>query len=226
MRISTLLIGTVLLAADAHAMVLCTSSRGSGTVRVREVCRANETQLDPVALGLQGPPGTTGTTGAIGAGAFVLKDSMGNIVGPIVAGVSLPAAQVAVVVDGRQLLIDGVTTAGFTDTVDATLYYEHTGCTGQAFAYNGGQLSAFVQVAQVHHGAILYAAEPAMTRGFVAYSQVKSLTDCPGPQGTFLPPDTCCFSYSQPVTSADTVPLTSVPLASLGLVPPFHIEGP
>jgi len=45
-----------------HADVLCTRP-GGGTVRVRVACQSNEVQLDPVALGLQGPAGSQGPQG-------------------------------------------------------------------------------------------------------------------------------------------------------------------
>ncbi len=49
-----------IIATSSHALVLCTSSRGTETIRIRNVCSKNELQLDPVALGLQGPKGDPG----------------------------------------------------------------------------------------------------------------------------------------------------------------------
>lgn len=43
------------------ALVLC--QKKSGAVFVRSTCKKKETRLDPVALGLQGPPGNTGAKG-------------------------------------------------------------------------------------------------------------------------------------------------------------------
>src|SRR5207249_8434185 len=57
----------LLVTRGAQAAVLCTDGSGTGTVRVREACRRREVQLDPVALGLQGPPGPAGPQGATGA---------------------------------------------------------------------------------------------------------------------------------------------------------------
>jgi sulfatase-modifying factor enzyme 1 len=42
----------------ASAKVLC--ARPSGTLKIRDACRTRETLVDPVALGLQGPPGPPG----------------------------------------------------------------------------------------------------------------------------------------------------------------------
>jgi hypothetical protein len=55
------------ISAVADAAVLCARRRKSGTfnskVKIREVCRRKEAQLDLAALGLQGPPGQQGPNG-------------------------------------------------------------------------------------------------------------------------------------------------------------------
>jgi hypothetical protein len=63
----------VIYAADipaANASILCEVTAGStqGTLKVRPGpnCQARETKVDPVALGLQGPPGKPGAPGAQG----------------------------------------------------------------------------------------------------------------------------------------------------------------
>jgi len=52
------------VAATADAVVLCAKPKRDGTfsssVKLREVCRDRETQLDPVTLGLQGLQGVPG----------------------------------------------------------------------------------------------------------------------------------------------------------------------
>jgi len=56
------LIGALLVTSTARAaLVLC--QKKSGAVFVRSACKKKETPLDPVALGLQGPPGNTGAKG-------------------------------------------------------------------------------------------------------------------------------------------------------------------
>ena len=53
----------------ANALVMCGPKKPDGTlregapIRLRTVCRSNELQLDPVALGLQGPEGVAGPQG-------------------------------------------------------------------------------------------------------------------------------------------------------------------
>jgi hypothetical protein len=48
----------------AHALVLC--MKKSGNLAVRDVCKQQETQLDPASVGLQGPQGPPGPEGPAG----------------------------------------------------------------------------------------------------------------------------------------------------------------
>ena len=57
-------VACVAVSAAASAAVLCKTSMG--LVAVRDLCKRGETQLDPVALGLQGPPGPPGPLGPMG----------------------------------------------------------------------------------------------------------------------------------------------------------------
>jgi hypothetical protein len=60
------IVGIVLGTVGADAALLCTAK--NGTVKLREsACRKKESRLDPVAAGLQGPPGPTGAKGVDGA---------------------------------------------------------------------------------------------------------------------------------------------------------------
>ncbi len=54
------------ICSRAEADVLCAPKSGEGTVSVRTACKNNEVQLDPVTLGLQGPPGPAGLPGVQG----------------------------------------------------------------------------------------------------------------------------------------------------------------
>lgn len=67
--IAALFVVTVLV-VTASAVVLCARPRLDGTfnatVKIRELCKPREQQLDPVALGLQGPPGQQGDPGPQG----------------------------------------------------------------------------------------------------------------------------------------------------------------
>jgi hypothetical protein len=64
------MVGLLLLAGNARAVVLCARPRADGsfntTIKIRQACSAHETQLEPGALGLQGPKGDKGDAGAPG----------------------------------------------------------------------------------------------------------------------------------------------------------------
>jgi hypothetical protein len=65
--LATTVLATTVAATTAAAVVLCAQPRGDGTfnttVKLREMCKAHERQLDPDALGLRGPAGPKGDTG-------------------------------------------------------------------------------------------------------------------------------------------------------------------
>lgn len=62
-------VGLCLWGGSVDAVVLCARQK-DGTfntaVKIREACKTHETQLDPGALGLQGPPGLDGVPGVQG----------------------------------------------------------------------------------------------------------------------------------------------------------------
>jgi hypothetical protein len=62
--IVSIVVGTALAAPPAAEAVLC--QKRSGVLVVREACKRKERVADPVALGLQGPPGAQGAPGAQG----------------------------------------------------------------------------------------------------------------------------------------------------------------
>lgn len=72
--LALLLLSTaVLTSSDVNAIVLCGRKKLStgavaegATIRLRTACKAAELQLDPVALGLQGPKGDKGDAGPQG----------------------------------------------------------------------------------------------------------------------------------------------------------------
>ena len=70
MRLVSMTAVLLSVALPVHAVVFCARPRFDGTfsagVKVREACKPRETQLDPVALGLQGPPGPQGVPGPQG----------------------------------------------------------------------------------------------------------------------------------------------------------------
>jgi len=65
------MVGVLLVGAtNANAVLLCAKPKKDGTfdtsVMIRESCRGDERQLDPIALGLQGPKGDPGLQGLQG----------------------------------------------------------------------------------------------------------------------------------------------------------------
>lgn len=74
----------LLLDEPATATVLC--STHSGTVKVREICKPRETQLDPVALGLQGPAGADPLPGARIVAGTIHGDNCTPLTDPEVPG--------------------------------------------------------------------------------------------------------------------------------------------
>lgn len=74
---------SLFMAADGGAAKLCANP--SGSVFVRDSCKNNEQALDPVALGLVGPPGPQGPAGPQGPGC-----STPNVV------ISTPSAPAAI----------------------------------------------------------------------------------------------------------------------------------
>ncbi len=64
MRTAWVVLLAIILVTSADAAVLCARLRAGGTfssgLAIRETCKRNETQVNPSALGLQGPPGPPG----------------------------------------------------------------------------------------------------------------------------------------------------------------------
>src|SRR5438874_5836813 len=121
-------VACVATATTASATVLCKTS--TGLVAVRDACKRGETQLDPIALGLQGPPGPTGATGATGATGppgpgLVVRDANGQFVGLFLGGTTLRRR-----VGGQllQLLFDA---SGFLEFGNrSVVLYQSADCSG------------------------------------------------------------------------------------------------
>jgi hypothetical protein len=67
--------------SSADAAILCANASGAVFVR-STTCRAGETQLDPVALGLSGPAGAPGADGADGVSGWEIVRVEGNAAAP------------------------------------------------------------------------------------------------------------------------------------------------
>jgi hypothetical protein len=230
----------IALSQQAEALVMCAPKRPTGTVRegapikLRTACKANELHLDPVALGLQGPPGTPGS-------GPVARDGHDTAVGFVFDIQERDAARVAVGTTPGP--VSTAVTAplrrnGF--VIDEGIYFAGPDCTGQAlvpriFDSDSGTLSVggipiggIVETDETGRlgmsggGTALYFAvgpfEPMVPISFAAGSRPS---DCLAP-GTFLiPPSTCC-SNAPGVQPRDLAPAQSINVGAL--VAPFRID--
>ena len=89
MSVRPLLVAGILALSfrQADAIVLCAKPDNGGTfntnVKIRTTaCKPSETQLDPGALGLQGPTGPTGARGLIGPPGPTGPTGAQGLIGP------------------------------------------------------------------------------------------------------------------------------------------------
>ena len=244
-------VACVAMSAAASAAMLCRTR--SATVKVRDVCRPRERTLDPVALGLQGPPGPKGDPGMQGpqglpgpAAGVTVHDATGAIVGawkPEPAN----AGQAVMTLSGHAVALP-VLPYGFYDSQTVKTYHESSDCSGppllrdQVIADGGAADPAFLFVYQGFDlsgtayypralrfssllGSYDYAGCSVCAPYNCSCAPLTTSGGCTSAGGTFTPPSRCCFSYPSPgtevVADVDTLDLTT-----LGLVPPFHVEGP
>jgi hypothetical protein len=73
MRWLPVVVTVVMLAGVGDAAVLC--ARKSGALKLRETCKAKETVVDPVALGLRGPDGPAGPAGPTGPSGIIVTET-------------------------------------------------------------------------------------------------------------------------------------------------------
>ena len=193
--------------------VLCVK-HDEGALTVREVCKANETRVDPAALGLQGPPGP----------AVTVRDGNGKFVGllfdPVLGRVARRVADQTVLLD--------VGEAGFREFFSQIYFvYGTVDCSGDAFfPPNPGITDATLTrraLVILTRQAAYFPAGPLATRTIQSYLQFPQDPDyCAQTWGTFILPDGCCR-----LLDAGDMPVWSVGSLELGqFVPPFHAEGP
>ncbi len=126
----------LLATSPAYALVLCARPRADGSIstslKVREVCKLTEMQLDPIGLGLQGPPGPQGEPGSPGpAGtppmvvdANAVEVGLWDLEGGVVR--SFGSRRSKFVLTGQ---------GAITFAEQYPLLYESTNCTGPALLY-------------------------------------------------------------------------------------------
>ncbi len=193
-------------------------------MRVRETCKTNEVQLDPGSLGLQGPPGQSGERGP----ALVWKDASGMFVGMAdfgggSAGVRrLGGNLVRLDLNPSGFIQRGTSIFGTFDT-----YYVTPDCSGTPlFPVNFGTTDQYVFSSAIF-GTVMYhvqgpATVPSSTSQLVPNPNFAPF--CSGYSGTIIPGG-CCRPYFNTFQTG-LAPVVTFDLTTLGLVPPFHIEGP
>lgn len=150
-RFALLLVVCLLMpVARADALFMCGPKKPDGTVRegasikLRSACKPNELQVDPVALGLQGPPGEVGPTGPPGpTGASgvsaIARDAEGRVIGPLWNGAPGDLGQEVVVgttdVNGMSRVIrTPIYAAGFPyNGTPVVLLFAQSGCSGSSY---------------------------------------------------------------------------------------------
>jgi len=203
MRAACVVAATALMSAPSSAAVLC--QKKSGTVVVREACKKKETPLDLAEV--------------VGGSGAIVVDANGKIVGSI-ADVEAGGGPRVVRRVGDVSLLLRVNAGGFTES-QAGFFYESTDCTGQILLpATAGSLFAD---ASVRSGVAYYAAGTPVT--FTARSSLgPTLTPGMCFAGTFVPPDLCCTPFPSPI-ALPAVPATTLDVSTLGLAPPFRVQG-
>lgn len=237
----------VAISVPAHAVVFCTAKTGSGTIRIRPACKKNESQLDPVALGLKGEPGPKGDPGAKGDAApeaprVVVRDAtgalVGAVIGPTFAPVDPPPWPASYPSDGLfrggtpvarriggtvvQFSVDAHRVLTGPNLVPDTLTFDSTDCSGPARVLVDP--SALMSMAWMEGDGVHYATLPGSSRSFrsIAFF-VTAGSPC---NFTPLPTGRCCRGDLEPNNFRNQGDVLQLDEAALGVVPPFHVEGP
>lgn len=151
----SIIVVTIFLASTADAVVLCAKPRSDGTyntsVKIREACKDNETQLDAAQIGVQGEQGPEGPQGPQGApgqpNSFVVVDANDVVLGPLVGRSATPAVAPPVIAFREETTGDALALLQYTDETGAVrirsgrtggVRFEGLGCTGQAYVSSDG----------------------------------------------------------------------------------------
>ena len=224
-----LVLALVAFATPADALVMCGPKKPDGSLRegaavkLRSACKPNEVVVDPVALGLQGPPGV---------GAAILTDSTAARIGVVVAWPDLIYLE-DVVVRGvtMPLVILASSVEGFPA---ASLKFETTDCSGQPLLDAQFPLEKYQRADGAlgpPSGAgsiagpgtlIYYAAGTPETRVIASVKTATSEAVCADhPGGVFTPPNTCCYPVAGGPEPRQSAAVGTVPVGAF--VPPFKL---
>ncbi|SRR5713101_4002197 len=221
--------------ADADGTIYACANGLTGRVRTivtsPPTCRTTETPLSWNQVGPPGPVGPAGATGPQGPqGAtgptLVVRDSNGALVG-VVAVVEGARTWVARQLSGMwSSLLVGDT--GFVST-PSNLDFTSNDCSGQPYlpqSTTGVAGLGLINPALVVRGTSAWLlAGPPVTLTVKSLDFVDTQQDCTAMQGTFIQPNTCSEVFSSPSGAGPFLPVTAFDLSTLGLVPPFHVDG-
>ncbi|MBI3247317.1 MAG: hypothetical protein HYZ50_12505 [Deltaproteobacteria bacterium] len=204
MTVFTLLLSLSLFlwSHTAQAAVLCTKK--GGAVFLREACKAHETPVDPVALGLRGP-------------GAVVKDTNNNFVG-VLSDVPFDGGVLRQV--GPASVRFAATLAGLSET-STNLEHESTDCSGPGFRdFPPESVLQLTRSGVVRGSKVYYVSGPPRMAAIRSWSESPIQEEhCSGSLG-FIPPDICCYDIGYG-------PYLRSPMGELDLshlVPPFHVE--
>jgi hypothetical protein len=212
------MVNTLPAAAAAGTIYGCANSHG----RVRLIttspptCRATETS---VSWNQQGPKGDPGPRGP----GLVVKDVNGALVGLVVSAGPRPIIERTIGGENVLLIVDP---NGF---LDATVIgdsvgkeFESADCSGQMYGFVS--FPALFHFGSVHLGVGYYPTGPNLVRTIQSTLFFSSAQTCATAHGVVIPPDGCCTPITPQPDSVAAV--ATFDLSTLGLVPPFHVEGP
>jgi hypothetical protein len=180
-------------------------------------------QVDGAGSGLDADTVQGMTPAALQGARLVVKDSQGKVVGAVLGQGDDEVRQVVRNVGGQPVAF-WVTTDGFTNDpsgVSFELFYASTDCTGPPEMVAGGGSHVLLPVAGVQGGVAYYASGAVLTGQSGSGESFDDVDICD--PASLTSRGGCCSDAS--VADA-TAPAATVTLTSLGLVPPFHVEGP
>lgn len=170
--------------------------------------------------GVAGAPGPQGPVGPTTTNGLVIRDSRGFLVGPVVSLYPISVARRV----GNVVFAFGTASSGFVSNQNATqLYFQDSNCSGTPMMLTGAwnDVALIRPVFVAGNTAYYPAGAPTLrTRQAIAFA-VASAAEC---LGTFLLPGLCC----QPGATSDPIPMADAAtfqLSTLGLLPPFELDG-
>jgi len=144
----------VFFATQVDALVLCTTKRGVGSLRIREDCRKSEVKVDPAGVGLGGP---------------AVYDSTGKKVGNIIGTENFTSRVLFMYEDeSYRLSVKKNEIMNFTE-----LFYQSNDCTGQAYVRDAAQISLYRRVIVSYPGRTLYIVPDAENPAPIQYESFR-----------------------------------------------------